>query len=237
MRTPAFVPAPILMNARLLFSAFLCIATSGSASVFITETYTFPVGGAAGTVPDSGIPLTFGQTVSSSQISVLTEVRVGLRLRGTAPGDGWAGDMFASLNRAGGTTAILLNQPGASTGNPAGAGFDGWDITFRDGAVNGDVHLGQPTAPDTLLAGIWQPDGRQSFADALRPAMLSQFNGSSPVAGWYLTLADLAPNGTMVLDGWSLTFTGTAVPEPGMWSAVAAGGLGLFAVLRRRSGR
>lgn len=218
----------------LRLGAGLLALGTGSAAVIITETYTFPVGGAGGVVPDTGVPLTFGQVIAGSQIGVLTEVRVGLQLRGTTAGNGWAGDMFASLNRAGETTAILLHQPGATAGNPAGFGFDGWNVTFRDGAVNGDIHLGQPTGGDTLLSGEWQPDGRQSLNDALRSATLAGFNGLAPGAAWYLTLADLSPTGTMTVEGWSLTFIGTSVPEPEEWAVAVAAGLALFAAGHRR---
>ncbi len=218
---------------RLAIAALLSSWTTACAAV-VSQTFTFPVGGSAGAVSDAGIPLTLSQTVAGSGITTLTEVRVALNLRGTTPGSGWAGDLYVSLNRAGGTTSVLLNQVGVTGSNPAGFGFDGWNVTFRDNAPNGDIHLGQPAGPATILNGEWQPDGRLDPASSTRSALLASFNGLSADTAWYLTLADLNPMGTMSLQSWSLTFTGfEAVPEPGESMLAAGAVLAGFVVWRR----
>jgi hypothetical protein len=218
----------------LLRLAALITTWSATAAV-VSQTYTFTVGAPTGTVSDSGIPLTLSQTIAGSGIATLTEVRVGLNLHGTTAGAGWAGDLFVSLNRAGTATSVLLNQAGVDGSNPAGFGYDGWNVTFRDTAANGDIHVGQPGGTDTLLAGEWQPDGRQDPTSGIRSALLAVFNGVSPNAAWHLTLADLNPSGTMLLESWSLTFTGLeAVPEPGATALAFGAGLIGFAIWRRQ---
>jgi hypothetical protein len=222
------------LSLRLAIAALVSSWTTALAAV-VSQTFTFQVGGSAGTVSDAGIPLTLSQTIAGSEITTLSEVRVGLNLQGTTSGAGWAGDLFVSLNRAGIATSVLQNQVGATGSNPAGFGYDGWNVTFRDNAANGDIHFGQPAGLATILTGEWQPDGRQDPTSGTRSAMLDVFNGASPNAAWYLTLADLNPTGTMVLESWSVTFTGfTAVPEPGEISLAAGVLLAGFTLWQRR---
>lgn len=185
-----------------------------------------------GAVPDDGSPIPFSHVVSSSGITSITGVKVQLNLAGNPAGTGWAGDMFASLNyNLGSQTAILLNQAGVNGGNPAGFGFDGWSVTLQDGAANGDIHLGQPTLPDTILTGIWEPDGRLSPTDASRPGLLSVFDGLPGDGTWYLTLSDMSSGGSMTLNDWSLEVTG--VPEASETAVVMLTASGLLVLLRR----
>ena len=195
-----------------------------------------------GSVPDDGSPVPFGHAVAASGITAITEVSVELHLTGTPAGDGWAGDLidiFFMGNDFGSQTAVLLNQVGVSAGDPAGFGYDGWTVTFEDGAANGDVHLGQPAGPATILTGHWAPDGRQSPTDAARPNLLSVFNGLPADGTWTLSLSDLSPGGTMRLNGWTLDIAGVpVVPEPGETATVmllsALGAAVLFRRSRRR---
>lgn len=209
-----------------------------ASAVVVIESYNFTVGAPGGNIADNGSSSIYTQAIGSSQITSLTEVKVGLHLVGSTGGSGWAGDIYAALNlNFGGQTAVLLNQVGVNGGNALGFGYDGWDVTFQDGAANGDIHLGQPVAPVTILDGTWQPDGRLLPTDSARPKSLSLFNGSSGNATWSLTVADLAPAGTMTLQDWSLTFTGIApdpVPEPSHAALLAGLGLLAFAACRRR---
>jgi len=228
------------MKPRLFLTAtaLLLAAPAALAAVF-TETYTFPVAAPAGNVIDTGTPLTLTRTIAGSAITSLTEVRVGLQLQGTTTGAGFASDMFVSLNRAGEVTSILLNQAGVSGDDPVGFGFDGWNVTFRDSAPNGDIHLGQPAGPATILTGDWQPDGRLDATDTARPALLAAFNSVPANADWHLTLADLNHGGEMTLLSWSLTFTGTdltPVPEPETYAALSGLALAGFALWRKRAG-
>jgi hypothetical protein len=206
--------------------------TAATAQLAITEsTRVFTVGADIADVQNP--PVAFLQTVSDSAIVSLTHVEVGLRLVGTSPGSGFASEMFVSLNKDLGQTSVLLNQVGVTSGDAVGQGYDGWNITFRDDAINGDVHgsiLGSGT-----LSGIWAPDGRIDATSTSRPSLLSLFNTDAGNGAWRLVVADLAPGGTMRLESWSLTLAGyTAVPEPAAVSVLT--GLGLLAVagIRRR---
>ncbi len=219
----------------LLTAALLGVLPALNAAV-ITESYTFNVGSTAGDIPDFG-SATFSQLISASQIVQLTEVRVSLDLKGTSAAPGWAGDMFVSLNRDLGTqTAVLLNQVGVTGVDSLGFGYNGWNVVFKDSAANGDVHLGQPTAPATILTGSWQPDGRLSPSGSSRTALLDVFNSAAANSTWYLHVADLSSSGTMTLNSWTLSFTGdtsSSVPEPQHFAAFAGASLLGFALVRR----
>ncbi len=220
----------------LLTAALLGVLPALNAAV-ITESYTFNVGSTAGDIPDGGSTL-FSQLVSASQIVQLTEVQVSLDLKDSS---GWAGDMFVSLNRGLGTqTAVLLNQVGVTGSDPAGSGYGGWNVVFKDSAANGDVHLGVPTAPASTLTGDWQPDGRLSPSASSRTALLDVFNSAAANSTWYLLVADRSLGGSMTLDSWTLSFTGTtatAVPEPQHFAAIVGASLLGFALLRRSARR
>lgn len=221
------------MNTKpVLLTAVLLLIPPALGAEVITENYAFSVG--SGNIPDGG-SRSFSQSLSASQIVNLTKEQVGLHLTGNPAGNGFAGDMFMSLNRNLGTqTAVLLNQAGVTANDSAGFSFDGWNVTLKDSA-NGDIHLGEPTGP-TTLSGLWQPDGRLSPTDTGRPAMLAVFNGMSANTVWYLDIADLSPGGAMTLNSWSLNLTGdngiTAVPEPKSWALMSAALLA-FAAGRR----
>ncbi len=226
------------MNLRLLSlpAAALLATTPGFGQIFISETYSTPVSAPSGIVPDGIGSLTFSEVVSGSQIQNLSNVVVSLNLAGNPAAQGWAGDMFVSLNRdLGSQTAVLLNQAGVTPSNSAGFGAIGWNVSFRYGAVNGDVHFATPTSPSTVVTGTWQPDGRLNPTSTSRPAGLDVFNSGTGNATWYLTIADLSPGGSMTLTSWSLTLEGTSsVPEPAESLGFVAVGLGLFALVRRR---
>ena len=227
------------MNPRLFFllAAALLAAVPGYTQIVITETYTYPVVSPSGNIPDGISSLSFNEVVSGSQIGNLTDVMVTLNLSGAPIANGWAGDMFVSLNRdLGSQTAILLNQAGATASNLAGYGAIGWNVTLQTGAANGDIHFATPTSPSTIVTGTWQPDGRLNPTSTSRPAGLDVFNGGTGNATWYLNVADLSPGGSMTLTSWSLTLKGTSpVPEPAESVFLFSLGLGVFSIVRRLS--
>lgn len=224
MKIKSFLVPAVLLSAIL----------PAAGQLFVIENYNFPVGGSGGDVADDGSSSGFSQTITTSQIVQLTEVKLGLNLAGNPVGNGFASDMFVSLNlNFGNQTAILLNQVGLSGSDPLGASYDGWNVTFQDSAANGDIHIGLPAGLDTLLTGIWQPDGRTLPGNTERPNLLGVFNGSTGNGDWHLTLADLAPGGAMRLESWSLTLTGAPVPEPETYAVVAGAALLGFAAWRR----
>lgn len=232
------MPLPDMnIHRTLILTAALMAPASLQGQTFVTENHPQSVGSTAGDVPDGLGSITVSQVITGSQIQTLTGVQVSLQLGGTQPGGGWAGDLFVSLNRnLSGQSAVLLNQVGVTGDNPAGHGYDGWNVTFRDDAVNGDIHLALAD-PGTTVSGLWQPDGRTEPAGSERTALLDVFVGAEANGTWYLTLADLSPGGRMTLQGWTLSLTGTTatpVPEPAEIAAAAALGLAVFAMWRRR---
>ncbi len=227
------------MNLLLAVPATALLFATGlgaNAAVLITENYSFPVGAPAGNIPDSGLSTAFSETVSGSQIQNLTAVRVGLHLTGASTDTGWAGDLFVSLNRdLGSQTAVLLNQVGVSGSDPAGFGYDGWNVTLRDDTAT-DIHT--HSLGSGVLTGAYQPDGRLHPTDTGRPASLAVFDGLTGDGTWHLSLADLSFGGSMVLQGWSLELVGEGfapVPEPDAIAAVAGVALLGWAAARRRN--
>jgi MYXO-CTERM domain-containing protein len=225
------------MPMKLLLTAALLAASSASAAI-VTETYTPTTVPTA--IPDDQSALTsFLHSVTTSSILSLTEVTITFELRGTSPGDGWAGDIFASLLKSPmGTplsitdpSAVLLNRVGSTPTDDLGFSYDGWQVTLRDQAPVGlpsltDIH--HEYVLGGVLTGTFQPDGRISPTDTLRPALLTVFNGGTGNGDWRFNIGDLAAGGTMQLVSWSFTLSGeTAVPEASTWAA----GLGLAALV------
>ncbi len=206
-------------------------------------------------IPDrSDPPVSFVQNIVDSPILVLSSVVVGLRLVGVTEDAGFAGEMVVSLTRNLADTSLLLNQVGLADLFGEGAPYDGWDVTLRDDAAAGDVHLANAT--EGVLHGTWQPDGRLLADTEERPAMLDVFSGGPANGEWRLNVADLEFGGRMRLESWSLTFTGfgpatdpepdpnpggspgpSVVPEPSSWWIGAAMLGGWVLVRRRRPGR
>ena len=219
------------MTYSRLFLAAALATTAASAQTIITEAKrNFTINAAIADTQNP--PVSFLQTISDSAIVSLTQVEVGLKLAGTTPGSGFASEMFVSLNRNLSTTSVLLNQVGINGNGPVGQGYDGWNVTFKDNAEDGDVHVA--TQGSGTLVDDWAPDGRSAATDAARPLLLALFSGGAANADWRLNVADLAPGGIMTLESWSLTFTGlTAVPEPPAYAALAGLGLVAFGAWRR----
>ena len=193
------------------------------AGVITEATRTYTVGYTLGDLVDP--PMTFEQTVTDSTITSLTEVRVGLHLVGVSAGAGWASEIYVSLNRDLTATSVLLNGVGITTLDPVGFGYDGWNVTFRDGATAGDVHA--VNLGSGVMVGEVEPDGRLDATDTARPSMLSVFVGGTGNGVWRLSVADLGVGGQMQLASWSLMLSGVSpVPETGMLGGVGVVVLG-----------
>jgi MYXO-CTERM domain-containing protein len=209
-------------------AAVLLAAITASAAIITEPIRTYSVGYDLADLQDP--PVFFLQTIGDSAILSLTDVQVGLHLVGTTEGSGFAGDMFVSLTKDLSLTSILLNRVGVTgPSGPASVGFsyDGWDVSFRDTAVNGDIHPASLVFGD--LTGAWQPDGRVSPTDTARPALLDIFAGSGGNGAWQLNVADLGLDSTMRLESWSLTLIGengeagvAEAPEPSTYAAGVA---------------
>lgn len=209
-------------------AAVLLAAATASAAIITEPIRTYSVGYDLADLQDP--PAFFLQTVGDSAILTLTDVRVGLHLVGTTTGSGFAGDMFVSITKDLSLTSILLNRVGVTgPSGPSSVGFsyDGWNVSFRDDAANGDIHPASIVLGD--LTGAWQPDGRVSPTDTARPALLDIFAGSSGNGAWQLNVADLGLDSTMRLESWSLTLIGengvagvAEAPEPSTYAAGVA---------------
>lgn len=147
---------------------------------------------------------------------------------------GWNGDIYAYLEHAG-AVSVLLNRPGRTAADPAGAASSGMLVRFEDGAAQ-DVHTALPAVFGQPASGTYQPDARAADPDLVtdaspRSKYLSAFNGQAPDGAWTLFVADLGAGDVAVLDNWTLIVT--VVPEP---SALLLGSLGLPLLwLRRRA--
>jgi len=196
----------------ILILLLLGAALSPPLRAQLTESYSFTPNLL---VPD-GIMAGLGDVRSvGSGLGVITSLNVRLKITGE-----FNGDIYAYLRHANGFT-VLLNRPGKTTNNPEGYPDSGLDVTFQDGAANGDVHQYQAIltpGPGLPLTGLWQPDGRTNdpvFVTDGSPRVnaLTNFNGLDPNGGWTLFVADLKNGGTNLVAGWGLDITGQAYPK------------------------
>ena len=124
---------------HLLLPLALGAGVTVSATIVTEATRNYTVGYYFSDLQDP--PVSFLQTISDSTITSLTGVVVGLNLVGSTEGNGFASEMFVSLNKDLSLTSILLNSVGVTSSNPlVGQGYDGWNVSFQDGAANGDIH-------------------------------------------------------------------------------------------------
>lgn len=217
---------PKILNLSRFISLFVIIGLVGGASAATTITETFTKN-AGVTIPDnnsSGLVST--QTISAN-IGSIDVIVLTLKTDG-----GWNGDLYAYLQHSTGFS-ILLNRTGRTAAVPAGSGSSGFDVVFKDSAVN-DVHSASGSG---TVSGEWQPDARTAdpglvFDTSPRSSFLSSFNGLNPSGTWTLFVADLATGDTATLNSWSLSVTGEMIPEPGSLLLFAVGIAGV--VLRRR---
>lgn len=215
-----------------IIAALISTTALTRADIITEPARTFTVNQEIGDPQDP--PQVFLQTVNDSAILSLTKVEVQIHLTGIPADNGFASDIYLSLNRDFGPTSILLNRVGITDSDSVGYFYDGWDVTFSDDAVGGDIH-GVDTGTGTgILTGTYQPDGRINPTDTTRPSLLSVFDGSAGNGDWRLAVGDLSPGGQMQLESWSVTLTGmTVVPEPDMMALIGLGGLGLLAWRKR----
>ena len=193
----------------------------------------FPVGTA---IPD-GNPTGLSDTRTiGSPITSIDSLRVSLTISG-----GVNGDLYAHVTHATGFS-VLLNRTGKTTLDAFGYDDTGFQVTFDDTALNGNVHLYRDAvvvAPGSPLVGTFAPDGRavnpNDVLDTDVPsAFLTSFNGVDPNGDWTLFVADLAGGDAATLESWDIEFTG--VPEPRA-TVLAMGCLLLVGVAVRRASR
>lgn len=205
--------------ARLRFVACALIAAATAANAK-TEVYSFanlnrvmPDGSRSGLVDVRNV---------ASGIRSVSSVRVRLNIAGQ-----FNGDLYAYIRQVSAQTTnfcVLLNRPGRSAAGQAGYSDGGLNITFDSSASN-DIHVYRSITnlpPGSLLAGTWQPDGRNvdplSVLDSTsRGAGLGSFTGVDAGGEWALFVADVDSGATNMLVGWELELAG-AIDPPLTWA-------------------
>lgn len=201
------------------------VAQGTSTVVEISETFT---NATATVIPDGDLNGLLQSINPTTTIGTLTRLTVTLETTG-----GWNGDLYAYLWHDG-LISVLLNRIGRTSAEDAGSPGSGLSVSFEDVATT-DIHQAMFTVGNPLI-GTFQPDGRFIHPDSSldstgRTSLLDAFIGS-PASGEYrLFIADVATGDVATLTNWSITLTGTAVPEP---SAILLSALALPLLLRRR---
>lgn len=169
----------------------------------------------------------------NSSIERIGDLNVTLQISG-----GFNGDLYGHITHDSGF-AVLLNRSGRASDNELGYGDAGFDVTFDDSAVNGDIHTYRLKLGDSLtgpVTGSWIPDARTADPGAVttgdaRTAYLNSFYEVEPSGKWTLFLADLSPGGTSTLVSWGLEVT--AIPEPSHIAIMLVGGFALLMASQR----
>lgn len=227
----------------LLLGAFLGVSLDAGAQT-VTNDFTY----SPNLVVEDGNPLGVADAHTvTTPIQSLTGIQVNLNISGFG-GPGFNGDLYAYLaftNFVDQTSgfSVLLNRVGRTSGNDLGYGDNGFNVTFDDAAVNGDIHVYRDVINPAggTLTGIWQPDARAVLpGNALdttpRTAHLSSFTAGNlnPNGEWTLFLVDNESVNEFVVNSWGMRLIGV-VPEPGTYALMSMGvAVALGLRLRRR---
>ena len=205
----------VLLSLALLVSLSASAAGPGTISQSWSGSQIIPDNNASG--------VAFNFNITAPAEALITDVEVSLNIAG-----GWNGDLYAYLSHGSGFS-VLLNRPGRTAGNLAGAGVSGLNLTLSDHYLT-DVH----TAVNNPLTGNFAPDGRfvnpfTALDTDARTAFLSSFTGSDPKGDWTLFFADVSPLALSTIQSWTVNLS--VVPEPG--SAALVGLAGMLCLARR----
>lgn len=205
-------------RATLIFLTALALLSRAGA----TEIYSYT--NLNRTIPDGNVlGVVDSRSITSSIVNVAS-----IKLRLKIAGD-YNGDLYCYLRQVDSSRTnlcVLLNRPGRTSANAFGYADSGFDVTFDDAAVTGDIHSYRSSTnlPAGLpLQGTWQPDGRKVdpslCTDAsARTTSLATFLRGSASGTWSLFVADVESGGTNMLLGWELEFSGKLAP-PVTWPA------------------
>ena len=203
------------MNPPQLIISFLTGACASATAATFVSTPNLAI-------PDNSILGVSNTQTISVPAGFITNVKLSLNIAGTPnASNAFNGDFYAYLQHGSGFT-VLLDRTGRTASNAFGYGDSGFDVTFDDAAINGDIHKYRDVVNPAggVLTGIWQPDGRTTNPNSAlltdpRPALLSSFNGLDPNGSWTLFVADVSPISTGALKSWTLDLTVAPIPEPG----------------------
>jgi len=141
----------------------------------------------------------------------VADMTVNLQLLG-----GYNGDLYVSLIAPDGTSAVLLDEPGAGV-NGFGASGAGMNITLSDDSANAI----QNETSAIPLTNTYQP------AD-----LLTVFQGAPAAGTWVLYCANLGMgDGPTTLVSWGMDITVLPAPEP---SASELGALSVLVMIAAR---
>jgi hypothetical protein len=210
------------------------VAGGGTSSGVGTLNSTITDGTPIGTMNQiavSGVTLGVGQTA---------DIQVTLNVSG-----GVNSDLYAYLSYNG-SSVVLLNRIGVSSGNAFGDSGSGLNNVVLSGAGSANIHT---LTGGSAVSGTYKPDGNNisplgsasSFsAGGGSQTLDASFGNMSPNGTWTLYFADVVTGGgNETLNGWSLNIT--AVPEPVNVAlivfgvCVAGGGIVRYIFARRRS--
>ena len=104
------------------------------------------------TVPDNA-PTGLVSVIPVSSNEQVVSVELQLNITG-----GWNGDLYAYVEHNG-AISVLLNRPGRTAANLAGAASSGMSVIFSDDAPL-DIHTAISNNFGDFVTGTFQPDGR-----------------------------------------------------------------------------
>lgn len=217
--------SPVLLG---LSSLLLATAVTHGDTV-ITEDFTYTP---SIFIPDNDINGVVQVFHPSTSIGFIENIGFSLEVSG-----GWNGDLYAYLWHDG-EISVLLNRIGRTSLDDFGSSTSGLNVNFTSGAGD-DIHLATGSF-GLPLTGTYQADGRNIDPSSVwdttaRTALLDGFLGQ-PAAGEYrLFIADLSAGDVSQLTRFTLSLTGTVVPEPGS-ALLALTGFGTMILRRKRPG-
>ena len=138
-------------------------------------------------IPDNN-PVGVSTTITISDDFDITDLNVNLDIAHT-----WVGDLIVTLESPTGTTAVLIDRMGTTTGG-VGCLNDDLLITLDDQAatpIEDECEVGPPAA-----SGSFTPN-----------EALSIFNGERTMGDWILTISDNASGDTGTLNTWGLEYS------------------------------
>lgn len=200
------------------------LAVLGLISSANAGTYTEP----GGPIPDNAPanPL----VVSFNVIDPGSVVSVDLTLSGLV--HTWAGDIIATLEAPGGTTADIMRRPTEPTAPTSGVGDSsnfGGTYRFIDGGADLGVALAGGASAFVVPSGDYAASTRNVGVTANTPVVLNTTFGGLTAAGvWTLRISDNASLDTGALNSATLN---VVVPEP---TTLGLAGIASLGLLRRR---
>ncbi len=138
-------------------------------------------------IPDSN-PVGVSTTITIADDFDITDLNVNLDITHT-----WVGDLIVTLESPAGTSAVLIDRMGTTSGG-VGCSSNDLMITLDDEATSPIEDECQPGPP--AASGSFTPNNP-----------LSAFDGESTMGDWILTISDNAGGDTGTLNTWGLEYS------------------------------